>query len=168
MINFKLLNPYDDDFYSLYCQAYSWDKEHLCFSQKELPEFLGLFKRTFGLYENDIFIGYGILNLKISLDPNIRIRVEGIKPSKKEENIQSEPSKVELAYIIHPKYRQLGYGSKLVQYLLEKIGEMKEIDLVEVEIWKRNKASISLIEKFNFEFQQFDEEKIVFQKRLKK
>lgn len=62
----------------------------------------------------------------------------------------------------------MGYGSKLVEYLLEKAEENKTFDLIEVEILKKNKASISLIEKFDFEFKCFDSEKIVFQKIIKK
>lgn len=76
-----------------------------------------------------------------------------IKTIKKEENTPLKPSKIQLAYTIHLKYRQQGYSSKLVQYLLERTEEIKEIDLIEAEIWKRNKAAISLIKKFDFEFQ---------------
>lgn len=168
MLSFKLLNPNDEKFYELYSQAYSWDKSHYCFPSKEPKEFLGLFSKYFGLYKEETFIGFGIFNLNISLSPRFHIKLNESEPVKEKIEVPKEPDKIELAYIINPNYRNLGYGSKLVEYLIQKAEEEHEVfELIEVEILKKNKASISLIEKHDFNFKCFNEKTIVFQKTIK-
>lgn len=168
MIKFKYLNYDNETLYKLYCQAYSWDKKNYCFPSKESPEFFYLFMKYYGLYEDETFIGFGILNFDISLEPNIFITLNNENLSNKDKEPIQEPRKINIAYIIHPDYRNLGYGSRLVKYLLEKAEEKKDFDLIEVEILKENKASIALIEKYNLDFKYFDDQKIVFQKSIKK
>ena len=171
MIKIIRLNQGNGNLYELYSKAYSWDKNNYCFPSKELSEFLGLFRSHYALYEDDNFIGYGIHHLHIPINPNVRIVLNSLdekEETKKEIKTPLEPSKINLAYIIHPEYRHQGYGTKLVNYLIEKAEEKKNYDLIEVEILKKNVESISLIEKFDFEFKYFDDNKIVFQKTIKK
>ncbi len=165
MLNFKPIISDDKDFYELYNKAYSWDKNHYCFQSKELPEFLPLFSSFFALYKDTDFIGYGIFNYSISTNHS---RVKIFDNSIEEKEQSKQPDKINLAYIINPDYRNQGYGTKLLEYLIEEAKKRKSFDLIEVEVLKHNLESISLIEKQDFEFKYFDDKKIVFEKTIKK
>ena len=171
MIRFRTLTKNDNDYYELYSKAYSWDKNNTCFFKKETPELLDLFSQHFALYEDNEFIGYGIHNYHKDITPNIKMLLSFLTHPENmtiENTSIIEPHKISLAYIINPKYRNLGYGKILVEYLINKAQEKTDYDLIEVVILKTNLSSISLIEKLDFEFKSFDEEEIVFQKQIKK
>lgn len=139
--------------YKLYCQAYSWDKKRQCFRGKmEDSELLELFQKNYALYKDDQYIGYGSISFPLSSHHS--------KSGSKSDN------SVTLSYIIHPNYRKSGYGEKLVNNLIKEASDKGEF--VKVVILKKNIASISLIEKLNFEFESFDKNTITFQKRIKK
>lgn len=168
MLKFRKLKLGDTDFYQLYDRAYSWDKNKYCFQKKELPEFMGLFSEYYALYEDEKFIGYGILNLKICLSSSIYIRLEDSNIEKIESNNKSDQSKINIAYIINPLYRNQGYGTILFNELVQQAESKTNYDIIEVNILKKNLPSISLIEKTDFDFKCFDDEKIIFQKVIKK
>lgn len=170
MIKIYPLNGKDDD-YELYNKAYSWDKNNTCFIGKDSREFFGLFSQHFAMYKENEFIGYGTHNYEIHIKPNIQVILDYIghpDDMTVEDTTVSEPNKITLAYIIKPEYRNLGYGKLLVDYLIKTAEKNTCYDFIEVSILKNNLASISLIEKFDFEFKSFDERKIIFQKQLKK
>lgn len=167
MINFRILNPIDKDFYEMYCKSYKWDTNHIYATSKSPLGFIIEFSQNFALYKDNKFIGYGSFNFNTPIDSSYIKNSQYNQISVKEKLEKSFISKVELSYIIKPEYRKMGYGRILLEYLIKEAKKIETINVIEVEIMKKNIASISLIKKFDFEFKYFNDSTIVFQKQLK-
>lgn len=147
-IYLKRIDERDKNYYAYYKIASLWDKKQECFSSKyDDFDLLGLMSNQYVLYLNDDMIGYGIITILHNL------------------NLDSESY---LTYIIKPEYRNKGYGKLLIKLLEEVVQKDLKIDVINVEILKRNLSSISLVENSNYEFDHFDDKKIVFKKEFNK
>ena len=103
------------------------------------------FTRILGLYINDTIIGLGtICYLPITCKDYVTI-----------------------SCVIRPEFRKKGYATILINKLIEIIKNVYDVEKVRVEILKDNIASITLIENNNFDFLNFDDEKITYEKKLK-
>ena len=144
MDNIKFISVDSNKLLSNIKEIISWDTNHYCFLNKEIdPDLSFLFEEHFLMQIDDILIGYGsIFFIPIN-------------------------KKSYIAFIINKKYRNMGFGSQIIEYLVNYIKKEKNCDEVVVEILKKNKKCISLIEKLDFDFDYFDDEKIVFKKCLK-
>ena len=157
--------------YELYSKAYSWDKNNTCFTGKHSKESFGILRQHFAMFQENEFIGYGIHNYESNLRPNIQVLLSYIghpEDMTLENTMLHEPRKINIAYIINPDYRNLGYGTLLVDYLVKEAEKNTDYDLIEATILKENTESLSLIKKFDFEQKSSDYDKIVFQKTIKK
>ena len=72
-----------------------------------------------------------------------------------------------IGYSILTDFRKKGYATILINKLIEIIKNVYDVEKVRVEILKDNIASITLIENNNFDFLNFDDEKITYEKKLK-
>lgn len=147
-INFKRIDKNDKYYFDYYNLATIWDKKHVCFNkERDDYDLFGIFELTYLMYLDDYIIGYA----NIFLAPSIG----------------EKKSKAYLSYVIRPEYRKKGYGKIFVDELVNISKNELKIDEICVEILKKNIPSISLIEKMNFDFDHFDDRKIVFKKKLK-
>ncbi len=145
-IIFKEFRKDNKDTYKIYKLACGWDKNNMWktseFDDLELDM---CFTRILGLYINDTIIGLGtICYLPITCKDYVTI-----------------------SYVIRPEYRKKGYATILINKLIEIIKNIYNVEKVRVEILKDNIASITLIENNNFDFLNFDDEKITYEKKLK-
>ena len=145
-IIFKELRKDNKDTYKIYKLACRWDKNNMWktseFDDLELDM---CFIRIIGLYIDDTIIGLGtICYLPIIYKDYVTI-----------------------SCVIRPEYRKKGYATILINKLIEIIKNVYNVEKVRVEILKDNIASITLIENNNFDFLNFDDEKITYEKKLK-
>lgn len=145
-IVFKELRKDSKDTYKIYKVACDWDKNNTW----KTTEFDDLeidmcFTRIIGLYNNDTVIGLGTICYLPIVQKNY----------------------VTISCIIRPEYRKKGYATMLINKLIEIIKNVYDVEKVRVEIFKNNIASITLIENSNFEFLNFDDEIITYEKKLK-
>lgn len=145
-IIFKELRKDNKDTYKIYKLACKWDKNNMWkteeFDDLELDM---CFTRILGLYINDTIIGLGtICYLPITCKDYVTI-----------------------SCVIRPEFRKKGYATILINKLIEIIKNVYDVEKVRVEILKDNIASITLIENNNFDFLNFDDEKITYEKKLK-
>lgn len=147
MINFNLIDKDDPEkLMYFYNKAYSWDKDRVCFLGKKegLSEVVK--------YDNYIMQeGYTLIGFASSgsIENNIKtyITVRDRFITKEE----SQLNKIaELCTIIRPVYRGFGYGSKLLESLLE-VTTLKYSSAI-AYILVENKASISLYKSFDFKY----------------
>lgn len=145
-IIFKELRKDDKNTVNIYKLACDWDSKNMWkttkFDDLELHMY---FSRIIILYDDDNIIGLGSI-CYYPIDHRNYITI---------------------SYIIRPQSRRKGYATILINKLIDIISNTYNVENVRVEILKKNIASISLIEKNNFEFVNFDKEKIVFEKKLK-
>lgn len=139
----------DKKFYKYYNMAVLWDNKRKCFTNKDSSDsdLIGMFEYTYLLYLNDNIIGYGIIFYAPKLD-----------------EFEEEAY---LTCIIRPEYRKKGYGQILLKQLEDAAKNDLNISNVKVEILKNNIPSITLAENSDYEFESFDNRKIVFKKELK-
>jgi len=53
--------------------------------------------------------------------------------------------------LIHPQFQSKGYGSLLLQEMIERIKRLKEIKKIVLNVQVNNSIAIKLYEKFNFQ-----------------
>ena len=53
-------------------------------------------------------------------------------------------------FLIDPEYQNKGFGSTLLNYVIEKIKKLKEIKKIILNVKSKNSLAIKLYEKFNF------------------
>lgn len=146
-IEFKELNENTEGIYCIYRQVHKWDKNHTwCVGMDDDESLMFLFNKIIGLYLNNELIGYGSIT---NYPTNMR-------------------SYVTLSCIIHPKYRNMGYGTLLLHKLLDVSIKSYDATYARVEILKSNIASITIVENGDFDFVNFNDKSIVFEKKLRK
>ncbi len=123
-------------------------------SLKDLDEIFRLESNTF---KKDAFFKNSILNLivnntfffKLINDDNSNEIVGFIII------IQDREDRVNLInLLISKQYQNKGYGSYLLKYTLNKIKEMNNIEAIVLNVNSKNKAAISLYQKFGFRIEQ--------------
>lgn len=155
-IYLKKISREDNLYYDYYKMAMLWDKKRECFLSKNDDGLFGLFECVYLMYLNDDIIGYGILNI-----------IPEFRTSKIDYRLTYSKINYYLTYIIKPEYRKKGYGKILLHLLEETAKRDFNANDVIVEILKKNIPSITLIENSDYEFEYFDDKKIVFKKELK-
>lgn len=146
MLNFNLISKEDPEkLLYFYNKAYSWDKERLCFFGK--PEIISEIVKydNYVMQEGNNYIGFASNG---SIENNIRTYItvrDQFIPKRKKLNRLAE-----LCTIIHPNYRGLGYGSKLLESLLE-VTKLKYSSAV-AYILIYNKASLALYKNVDFQY----------------
>ena len=123
-----------------------WDSKKY-FTREYDEDLFALFSTSIGCFLDEELIGYGqVQYLPVLSNSSVKIN---------------------LSCILSPKYRNQGIGTKFLRQILlyckERFGEEKSVT---AEILKKNKASISLVEKNEFDFKYFDSKKIVYEKKL--
>lgn len=160
MLNFNLIDKDDPEkLIYFYNKAYSWDKDKLCFlGEKEgLSEIVKY--DNYVMYEGNNLIGFASNG---SIENNIRTYIivrDKFIPKKKKLNRIAE-----LCTIIHPNYRGFGYGSKLLESLLD-VTKLKYNSAI-AYILVRNKASFSLYRSFDFQYKCSYNEGKIYEKKL--
>lgn len=162
METFKKLNNHILITYISYLRAYQWDKYKLCFSNEIEPIQDIIQDGNYGLYLNHHLIGYGTI---MPMEEELFNGVPNATWLKNSIHLEHEVHKAELAFIIHPKYQHCGYGKRLLNYMVE--AARKDYDSAIAWLYKDNKKSLSLIEKSGFDFLSFNEDIIIFEKKLK-
>lgn len=149
-INFRILNIKDKDILDIRRIARSWDKKHYCFIPRESydePYLDDLFSIQVALFKSNELIGYGTIDFFPKIDGK---------------------STASLAYIINPNYHNMGYGKKLVEYLIliARKKHASTIDFLRIEVLKKNSRGLAFAENLDFDFSYFDNKKIVFEKKI--
>lgn len=147
MINFKLIdNGNEKEVMEIYSKAYTWDKEKKCFlGEQETIKEVSL-SQNYAMYENKELIGYGSI---IPVTKNIqtyKVIRRKFRPSEK----ISMDKIGEVCIIVHPDYRNQGWGCKLLQHLIKE--SRINYESMVAYIVSNNLPSISLVKKHNFEF----------------
>lgn len=55
-----------------------------------------------------------------------------------------------LGISLHPEYRGLGLGEKMMQVLIENMKKFKEVQIIELDVMLNNKTALNLYEKMGF------------------
>ena len=161
MINFKLIGNDDKErLMYFYNKAYSWDRDKKCFlGEKEKLSDIIKFD-NYIMQEGNSPIGFASTS---SIENNIKtyttVRDKFIP---KVEVPLKEIA--ELCTIIHPDYRGFGYGTKLIEFLLEvtKFKYSSAIAYILIE----NKTSISLCKGRGFKYRCTNNGENYYEKRL--
>lgn len=147
MINFKLINK-DNPEKLMYCyrKAYSWDKEKICFLGKE-EKLCNLIKcDNYIMLEGDSIIGFASNG---SIENNIETYI--VVRDKFKPKVEIPLKEIaELCTIICPNYRGFGYGTKLLEALLE-VTKLKYSSAI-AYILLENKVSLNLYKSFDFKY----------------
>ena len=162
METFKKLNNHIILTYLSYLRAYQWDKYKLCFSNTIEPVQNIIQDDSYGLFLNHHLIGYGTI---MPIEEELFSHIPNATWFKNSIHLEPGIHKAELAFIIHPKYQHCGYGKKFLNYMEEEA--RKEYDSAVAWLYKKNRRSLSLIEKSEFDFKSFNDDIIIFEKKLK-
>lgn len=142
-VEYKLIeNKFDK--YKTYMLAIDWDIDDTYMPVKERISIEWLLQKMIGVYVDNEVVGLGC-----------------IKPYYKDGILNAE-----LSSIIKKEYRRMGFADKLLLHMLEYSKSKLDIKKVTVNILKTNIASISQIEKNEFDFVSFDDKIITFEKKL--
>lgn len=142
-VEYKLIeNKFDK--YKTYMLAIDWDIDDTYMPVKERISIEWLLQKMIGVYVDNEVVGLGC-----------------IKPYYKDGILNAE-----LSCIIKKEYRRMGFADKLLLHMLEYSKSKLDIKKVTVNILKTNIASISQIEKNEFDFVSFDDKIITFEKKL--
>lgn len=160
MINFNLIDKDDPDkLLYFYNKAYSWDKDKICFLGAKETLLQIVKYDNYVMYEGNNLIGFASNgSIENSIKTYIIVRDKFIPKKKKLNRV------AELCTIIHPDYRGIGYGSKLLESLLE-VTKLKYSSAI-ANILMENKASISLVKKMNFEYRCTCNKENFYEKKL--
>lgn len=161
METFKKLNNHILLTYISYLKAYQWDKYKLCFPYGLEPMRDIIQDNNYGLYLNHRLIGYGTI---MPIEEELFKNVPNAKWFKNSIHLERGVHKAELSFVIHPKYQHSGYGKKFLNYMVEEAS--KDYDSAIAWIYKTNRKSLSLVEKSDFDFLSFNEDIIIFEKKL--
>ena len=140
-INYKIIyNSFDK--YEIYSTVLKWDKKNTyCINKKEIDN-TWMVEKMIAVYNNDELIGLG------GILPNYSLNYAS------------------LSSIIKPKYRKKGIATRLLKEMLNYTKNELGINIVRVNVLKKNLTCINHIEKNNFEFVSFNDKVITFEKKL--
>jgi len=162
METFKKINNHILLTYISYLKAYQWDKYKLCFSSGLEPIQDIIQDDNYGLYLNHRLIGYGTI---MPMEEELFKGIPNAKWLKNSIHLEHGVHKAELACIIHPKYQHRGYGKKFLSHMIK--AASKDYDSAITWMYKANDKSIALVEKLGFDFLSFNDDIIIFEKKLK-
>ena len=163
MINFKLSSRDDPErLYHFYNQAYSWDRDRICFlGEKEEASDISNFD-NYIMQEGNRTIGFASNgSIEHNIKTYITVRDKFIP------KIQVPLKEIaELCTIIHPDYRGFGYGTKLLEFLLE-VTKLEYSSAI-AYILIKNKTSISLCKGMGFQYRCTNNGENYYEKKLQK
>lgn len=161
MLNFQLINKDDPEkLMYFYNKAYSWDKDKICFTEKK-EKLADIIKYdNYIMQKGNSLIGFASNNsIENNIETYITVRD---KFTPKEETPLKEIA--EVCTIIRPDYRGFGYGSKLLESLLE-VTKLKYSSAI-AYIILGNKASLSLYKSFDFKYRCTNNGENYYEKKL--
>ena len=142
-LEFRKIEDKNDKYYSL-LKALSWDlKSTYSLDRKMGVEWL--LQKMIGVYDDDELIALGCI--------------------RKYYDIDEAKSYANLSSIVDRRYRRKGIANKLLKEMLEYCKEL-DVEMVKVEILKSNKASVRKKKKNDFDFVEFDDKIIKYEKKL--
>ena len=139
----RIENKYDK--YFSYQKALSWDTKNTYSREKEITGIDWLIQKMIGVYHEEELIALGCIKTEYDLDKKMKYAY--------------------LSSIVDFRFRRCGIANNLLKEMLIYCKELN-VEKVIVNILKENSASISQIEKNDFNFVKFDDEIITFEKKL--